>query len=228
MQVDYLLVGQGISGTFLSWELLKAGKSVLVVDMPNPRSASRVASGVINPVTGRRIVKTWMIDELMPVAWEAYRQLGKALQIDCIAQKNIIDCFATPQMRLAFIERYEKDQQYLSLPLDENDQRDWLHYDFGYGIINPCYWINMEALLSHYRRQLRQNGQLVEETFDVLQLQVKDDHIQYGPVIAEKILFCDGVAGFNNPFFHHLPYGANKGEALLVEIPGLPAGHIRF
>ena len=226
MQVDYLIIGQGISGSFLSWELQKAGRSVLVIDNPNPRSASKAASGVINPVTGRRIVKTWLIDELMPVAWDAYRDMGRALQIDCIAQKDIIDCFATPQMRLAFMERYEKDAQYLSLPPDENDQREWLHYDFGYGVIHPCYWIDMSTLLHHYRLRLRQSGQLLEEIFDGSQLVVKDEHIQYGPVSAAKIIFCDGVAGFNNPFFQHLPWGANKGEALLVEIPGLPSGHI--
>jgi glycine/D-amino acid oxidase-like deaminating enzyme len=226
MQVDYLLIGQGISGTFLSYELLKAGKSVLVMDMPNPRAASRVASGVINPVTGRRIVKTWMIDALMPVALDAYNEIGRALQINCIAQKDLLDCFSTPQMRLAFTGRYENDPQYLSLPADENDRRDYLQYDFGYGIIHPCYWIDLATLLPRYRRQLQQNGQLREETFDAARLQVKDDGIQYDDINAGKIIFCDGVAGFANPFFNPLPYGANKGEALLVEIPGLPDTHI--
>jgi glycine/D-amino acid oxidase-like deaminating enzyme len=226
MQIDYLIIGQGISGTFLSWELQKAGKSVLVMDVQNPRSASKVASGIINPVTGRRIVKTWMIDELMPFALEAYRDIGKALQTECIAQKDIIDCFATPQMRMAFTGRYEQDPQYLALPADENDQRAWLHYDFGYGIIHPCYWIDMSTLLQQYRRRLQEKGQLLEERFDASLLLVKDDHIQYRDITATKIIFCDGVAGFDNPFFRDLPYAANKGEALLVEIPGLPDTHI--
>jgi len=226
MQVDYLIIGQGISGTFLSRALLRAGRSVLVIDIGNPRSASRVASGVINPVTGRRIVKTWMIDELLPFAREAYRDIGHALQINCIAQKDVIDCFTTPQMRMAFTSRYEQDQQYLALPADENDQRDRLHYDFGYGIIQPCFWIDMSSLLREYRRYLRQNGQPAEEVFDLSQLLVKEDHVQYGPVTAEKIIFCDGVAGFDNPFFHHLPYAASKGEAVLVEIPDMPDTHI--
>jgi len=226
MQVDYLIIGQGISGTFLSRELLQAGRSVLVIDIDNPRSASRVASGVINPVTGRRIVKTWMIDELLPFAREAYRDIGSDLQIDCIAQKDIIDCFTTPQMRMAFTGRYEQDPEYLQLPADENDQRAWLQYDFGYGIIQPCFWVDMGSLLQQYRRHLKQHGQLVEEVFDPFQLVVKDDEVQYGAVTAGKIIFCDGVAGFNNSFFQNLPYAASKGEAVLVEIPGMPDTHI--
>ena len=66
MTVDYIIVGQGICGTFLSWNLLKKGKSVLVIDEANPYSSSKVANGVINPVTGRRIVTVWMADELFP------------------------------------------------------------------------------------------------------------------------------------------------------------------
>lgn len=226
MQVDYLLIGQGISGTFLAHELQKAGQSVLVMDAVNQRSASKVASGIINPVTGRRIVKTWMIDELMPFAREAYQDMDRLLQIDCIAEKDVLDCFSTPQMRLAFTGRYQEDQQYLALPADENDQRNYLHYDFGYGIIHPCYWIDLSLLLQRYRRQLLQNGQLLEEKFELAQLEVKDNEIQYHHINARKIIFCDGVAGFSNPFFNRLPYGANKGEALLVEIPGLPNAHI--
>src|SRR5215204_1571960 len=62
---EFLIIGQGISGTWLSYYLQKANKSFVVIDNDQPNSASRVAAGIINPVTGRRIVKTWMIDELL-------------------------------------------------------------------------------------------------------------------------------------------------------------------
>jgi glycine/D-amino acid oxidase-like deaminating enzyme len=84
MHVDFLLIGQGICGTFLSLALQKAGYSFLVIDDNRPDAASKVAAGIINPVTGRRIVKTWMIDEVMPFAWQQYTELGKLLQITAI------------------------------------------------------------------------------------------------------------------------------------------------
>src|SRR5580700_1323173 len=71
-RVDVLIVGQGICGTFLSRELDRAGLCYIVIDEERPDSASRAAAGLINPVTGRRFVKTWMIDELLPFVREAY------------------------------------------------------------------------------------------------------------------------------------------------------------
>ncbi|MEO5681138.1 MAG: FAD-dependent oxidoreductase [Chitinophagaceae bacterium] len=226
MQVDYIIVGQGICGTFLSRELQKANQSFIVVDESKPFTASKAASGIINPVTGRRIVKTWMIDELMPFAWEAYQSVGKYLGINCITQKPIIDCFATPQMRLAFIERYEKDKQFLSLPDDEKDWLPLLQYDFGYGIIQPAYLVDIRLLLTSQRKSLLSKGQLKEEHFDAAQLIKKENGVEYKGIHASKIIFCDGIAGFSNPFFPNLPYGLNKGEIILVEIPGFPATHI--
>ena len=154
MRVDYIIVGQGICGTLLSNQLEKAGQSFVVIDESRPYTASKVASGIINPVTGRRIVKTWMIDELMPFAWETYQSIGKDLGIDCIRQQSIIDCFTTPQMRLAFTERYEKDQQFLSLPANENDWLPFMHYDFGYGIVQPAYLIDIQSLLLQQRKKI--------------------------------------------------------------------------
>jgi flavin-dependent dehydrogenase len=67
MNVDYIIIGQGISGSFLSRDLLRAGRSVIVIDESKPFTASKVASGVINPITGRRMVRTWEIEKLMPL-----------------------------------------------------------------------------------------------------------------------------------------------------------------
>ena len=72
MQVDYIIVGQGLCGSFLSWNLMKAGKKVLVIDESKPNSSSKVASGVINPITGRRLVRTWDIETLLPYSLQAY------------------------------------------------------------------------------------------------------------------------------------------------------------
>ncbi|MEP7277287.1 MAG: FAD-dependent oxidoreductase [Bacteroidota bacterium] len=226
MQADYLIIGQGLCGTWLSYYLEEAGQSYIVIDEDKPDTASKTASGIINPVTGRRVVKTWMIDELLPFAWQAYQSFGELLGIDCIGRKPVVDFFTTPQMRLAFLDRYQTDQQFLSLPADENKWLPYLQYDFGYGIIQAALLVDTPLLLQAQRKKLVARGQLMSTRFDPLQLVIKETGVEYNNISAGRAVFCEGAAGFSNPFFPNLPYGLNKGEMMLVAIPGLPATHI--
>ena len=116
MTVDYLIVGQGLCGTFLSYYLSKAGKKVIIVDKSNAFTASKVASGVINPVTGRRIVRTWRIEELLPFALDAYTELGNRSGKTLIKQCSVLDFHPSLQMQEAFEKRLPEEQEYLHRP----------------------------------------------------------------------------------------------------------------
>lgn len=226
MQVEFIIVGQGISGTWLSYYLQKASKSFIVIDDNRQNSASRVAAGIINPVTGRRIVKTWMIDELLKHLLPAYKKLGTELGLNAIFQKNVIDFHPTPQMKISFEERLKEDKSYLRKPADENIFSDFFDYDFGFGEVNPCYMINLQEILPAWRKKLESANQLLQEDFDIKELSRMEKGVRYKNISAEKIIFCDGAASASNSFFNKLPFSLNKGEALIIESTEIPAAHI--
>ena len=70
---DYLIIGHGLAGAILSRELLDKGKKVLVFNEPTLNSASLVAGGLYNPITGRKMVKTWNADNTFPLIEPYYR-----------------------------------------------------------------------------------------------------------------------------------------------------------
>lgn len=223
--VDFLIIGQGICGTFLSHYLSKAGKNVVVIDDNRPFTASKVASGVINPVTGRRIVRTWMIENLLPFALEEYTALGNQLGVNLIKKSSVLDFHPTLQMKDAFEKRLDEEKEYLHKP-DESNWKETFNFYFGVGEVKPCLLIDINSMLASCRDKLRKQKNLIEETFKLEHLSVNYEQITYKNLVANKILFCDGVNGIDNPFFKNLPYSPNKGEAIIARIPDLDKNHI--
>ncbi len=225
MRVDHLIIGQGISGTWLSYFLQKENKSFLVIDNNLPNASSRVSAGVINPVTGRRIVKTWMIDELLTFLKSAYSEMENKLGIDILSPKPIIDFFPTPQMREAFLER-RHEESFLQIAINPEEFRNQFNYDFGWGSISPAYIVDLGTLLPAWRKKLSDSNQLIDEYFDLNLLKISENNISYKEIVADKIIFCDGVNSLNNPLFSRLPFAFNKGETLLIEAEGISQNYI--
>jgi len=226
MHVDYLIIGQGISGTWLSYYLQKEGISFLVIDDNAPHSSSRIAAGIINPVTGRRHVTVWMADEILPFAATAYKEIGFELDIAAISQKTIIDFFPSPQMRESFLQRVDENSPYVHSYPEQNHFNHFLNYDFGCGEIRPVYIAHLDTLLPAWQKQLRQKQLLLEEKFNIDALRMEARGISYHDITARKIIFCDGSSSAQWPFFNLLPFAPNKGEMLLVDIPDLPPHNI--
>lgn len=226
MQTDFLIVGQGIAGTWLSYYLQKEGYSCVVVDEWKETTASRVAAGMINPVTGRKVVRTWLIEELLPFAEAAYHEIGQLLQVTAIDRKDIIDFYPTVQMKLAFEKAVPEESDYLSLPENENDWLSAFQYELGYGKIQPAYVVFLQHLLPAWRNHLQQRSTLRNEKLELADLLVQPDHVRYQDITASKIIFCDGVESYQNPWFRNLPFAQNKGEIIWIEVDGLPNQHI--
>jgi glycine/D-amino acid oxidase-like deaminating enzyme len=226
MQVDCLIIGQGICGTLLSWFLHKEGKTFVVIDDNKEDSSSKVAAGIINPITGRRYVTTWMIDEVMPFAIDTYRSLESYLQASIVYEKSIIDFFPSPQMLNAFIDRITENDTYLHSYPNQNQFNQFFNYDFGCGEIRPSYTIHLSGLLNLWKQKLNDWNAIKEEIFIPTDLQIDRDYIRYHDITAEKIIFCDGVASVSSPWFRLLPFAPNKGEAMIIESEDLYNGHI--
>jgi glycine/D-amino acid oxidase-like deaminating enzyme len=222
-KADYLIVGQGIAGTMLSWYLLQAGKKVIVIDDAKPNSASRVAAGIINPVSGRRFEPAWMYDRIYPFARNAYGQLETLLQVPVFTERDLWTVFPSAQMRDAFLKK-TTGNEYTELPVSLKYE-SFLDQLFGAAVVHGA-TVNLRSLLPAYRRYLQTQEALEETHLDIDALEIAPERVVYKDMMADKIIFCDGVGTTRLPYFKEIKFLPNKGEVLLVKIPGLKTGDI--
>lgn len=226
MQTEFLIIGQGVSGTWLSYFLEKEGRSFLVIDDASPIAPSRQAGGLLNPITGRHKVKTWMADELFPFAWKHYQEIGNLLGIEAILHRDIIQFFANEEARDQFEKRIPYAPEHLELHEQQGDWSPYFSLSHPYGIIKPVYLAQLDALIPAWRNHLQEQGKISNESFEFDSLVINKNESQYKDISFEKIIFCDGRSSLTVPNFATLPFALTKGEALVVHIKDLPASQV--
>jgi len=81
----FVIVGQGLAGTCLAWALKEKGADFLLIDREVAAGSSRVAAGLVNPVTGKGINPSWRVGEYLNLAVDFYRLLEKQRQMFLLA-----------------------------------------------------------------------------------------------------------------------------------------------
>lgn len=79
MNIDFLIVGQGLAGSILAYELIRAKKNIIIVDDYHPLTASKTAGAILNPYDN----KDWKLNkenaQIIKEAKEYYLELEKEL-----------------------------------------------------------------------------------------------------------------------------------------------------
>ena len=202
----WTIVGQGLAGTCLAWELWKRGSPFLLVDRGSGGS-SRVAAGMVNPITGKNFEPSWRSGAFLPDALSFYTE------VELLIERKVWHAF--PVLRLA---GSEKEWGKILSKLADPMVAPWV---LGQ-VTAPAGWVGAVEVRGGGRLDTRAFMDGSREFF-----QKQGCYIPADVSIGEtNTIWCDGAAGLMSGKFG--PHRCAKGEILTLHAPGWEAAQIRI
>ena len=213
-QVDYLIIGQGLAGSLLSWELIQQGCSILLIDNQK-ENASQIAAGVINPITGMRLVKNKDIDTLLPSATQTYQELSEFFQQDFYIEKPMLRILRNEKEVDKFHQRIQNQDYRHYLQTELKPATKSIHAPLGIMQQKQTGYLLTQKLLRCLKNFLQEKQSYQATQFEYQDLQINNG-INWQDISAKKIIFCEGYQAIHNPWFNYLPFQLAKGEILTL------------
>jgi glycine oxidase len=220
-KTEYLIVGQGLAGTMLAFEMLERGMDFRLVSSPAKSTASVVAAGMINPLVYKRLTKSWMADELLPEMDRKYRQLETTLGHRFYFAKKILKPLSEQETELW---RKKSKLPGFDHYIDNIVNRSPVKHIAtapAYGIVQGAGYVNLSEFLIRTYTYLQDKKLLINDEFESETMSGLNAEFECGDYKADKIVFCEGYHLTKNPLFDFIKMNPAKGEVLLIHAPDL-------
>ena len=212
---DVIIVGQGLAGTTLAWHLRDAGQRVLVIDADEQVTASKIAAGLITPITGLRMALSWRGDVFLSAARAFYTRVETLTGTKFFHDGTAVRLFVSDAERQNWAQRCVQPavQTHLVMPPSEP-------------LLDPklgdasCGGFEMYAARLDVAAYLEASRAVFETEFLTLDWQhevtIEKDGVSVGGRRARYLVSCEGYGATRNPYFSWVPFKAAKGDILTV------------
>jgi len=220
MSYDFIIIGQGIAGSVLSYTLLQKQQRVLVINNSQGHCSSLVAGGIFNPITGKNLVKTWLADNLFPYMLKFYQALENTLATKFLHQVEIYRPFRSLQEQNDWLAKSASPifREYLQETDDEHFVGS-IYNEFGGISTLQAGWVDLPAFLGAYRSFLLAKQAYREEIFEADRIEWGQEKVLYKDIEATYLIFCTGVEAAKSDLWSFLPFSPVKGETIDILVP---------
>lgn len=220
---DFAIVGQGLAGTSLAWALHWLGRRVLLIDREEQNTASRVAAGLMTPITGQRFVLTPEWNEYRAVAVRFYARIESDLGARIFRGQPMLRLFANADEREMFQSKSANEYPDVVAPNPPIDAALYDAPDGGFEMREGGR-LNVTAYLGRSREFFAQQGGYFRDDLDAasgVELSSGVVNLPAYGITAGRLIFCQGFAGRDNPWFAGIPFDSTQGDILTIRVHGL-------
>ncbi|NOU61378.1 NAD(P)/FAD-dependent oxidoreductase [Marinifilum caeruleilacunae] len=226
MENQFLIVGQGIAGSLLAYDMYKAGLQFKIVSSPDESMASDLATRRYNPAIFDKLAKNWNVDELLPVMTNLYKDIEKELGQQFLYPIDFTQPLSDKEIKVWNERIFDGDfSDYM-----ESADTSWIKRGIDnfnlFDRVGKSGYLDLAKLLAELKSFFREKGHLLEANFKYQDIGFINGHITWRGVIAKTIVFCEGHHATKNPYFKSIPFVPTKGELIEIECEELAEEYI--
>lgn len=204
---EYTIVGWGLAGSIMAWQLFFNKIKFSVYDSTK-NDSTKIAAGIVNPIVFKRLTKSWQADVLMPYAESFYQKIEEELSDKIIVPKHIFKIFNSYEDENNWMVKQSDNRfaDYL-LPINSSFNINHINSPFGYGEVKTFGNLDTVKFLELSKLFFLSKGvTFINEVFDYNKVNTTNNYI-----------FCEGYDVVNNPYFNYLPLKPTHGETLIIK-----------
>lgn len=216
MEIDFLIIGQGLAGTAMAYRLEQEGQKVILFDQAEKNQSSRIAAGLFNPVTGKKMVKSWIAEKLFPELESFYTDLERLTQRQFFIRKSIYRPFLSIEEQNEWMGH--SSDPVLDLFIEKiytESQHDEIRDPFGGVLLRHSGWLDIKTYLDSMKVHFA--DKVKSELFEEELLERDGEFWNYKGLRARGIVFCNGLEALKSDYFSFLPFAPVKGEILEIQ-----------
>ncbi len=213
-----LIIGQGLAGTALAWRLLERGVPFLIVDRDEAVTCSKVAAGLITPITGMRLTVSWRYDLFYREALSFYRRCGRRLGQRCFFPRGYVRLLKN-EAEIAKWHKRRRDPDMLPFlhPQPPILDAEVIHDPANGFQQRHAAWLDTATYLQTSRNFFATLGSWLQA--DVQPADVRDDEtgVEWQGHRFSHVIWAQGWSAKKHPLFNWLPFQSARGTVLTVQ-----------
>lgn len=222
MNKEIYIIGGGLAGCILGYTLSeKYNQSVFLVDDGHLRSASKVAAGIFNPITGKRMVKTWMADDIFPYMIDFYKDIEIKLGAKFLNFDHVLKPFDTiseqNEWSAKTAESYYGD--FIRLKQSNTYFNQLVEFELGGIEIQKSGWLDCISFMECIKKYFVSKQRYVKGKYLSESNTIESENLNFQIPADDIIVNCTGFQAASHPLWKELPWQLAKGEVITIFSP---------
>jgi glycine oxidase len=225
--IETLVIGQGLAGTAVAWSLYGRGNDFFIVDDGALSSSSRVAAGLVTPVTGQRAANCWEWYQASRLANAHYAKVERCTGRSFYRHQAAVRLYQNSEEGARLLARFGISSNPL---IDEYSdcerERDSTFYrnDHGGFRMPNAYRLETARYLDASRDFFEKADRFRSTSLNL------DQDISFTTngillpkldLLVKHIILAQGHASLHSRWFPSVPISLVQGDILTIEVPTL-------